>query len=129
MGGVVKAIDRGYFRRAIAESSLAEQKMLDAGQTKIVGVTDFVDGTSAGIPILEITQETEISQIARLKQLKQSRDAGRHAASLERLRNDARDNTNLMPALIDAAKADATVGEMMDTMKSVFGAYNGGPEW
>lgn len=129
MGGVVKAIDRGYFRRAIAESSLAEQKMLDSGETKIVGVTDFVEGAAPGIPILEITQETENAQVTRLRTLKHSRDATRHAAALERIRGEAKANTNLMPALIDAAKADATVGEMMGAMKSVFGAYDGGPEW
>ena len=129
LGGVVKAIDRGYFRRAIAESSLAEQKRLDAGELKIVGVTDFVEGGPHGIPTLEIAQETETTQIGRLKELKRRRDATRHAAALDRLRKDAKDGANVMPALIDAAKADATVGEMMDAMKTVFGAYDGGPEW
>jgi methylmalonyl-CoA mutase N-terminal domain/subunit len=61
--------------------------------------------------------------------LKKSRDRRRHAAALERLRNEARAGDNVMPALIEAAKADATVGEMMDTMKTVFGSYDGGPEW
>jgi methylmalonyl-CoA mutase N-terminal domain/subunit len=129
MGGVLKAIDRGYFRRAIAESALVEQKRLDSGELKIVGVTDFSEAAPHGIPILQITQETENAQVARLKALKKSRDRQRHTAALERLREDARERANVMPALIEAAQADATVGEMMDTMKHVFGAYDGGPEW
>jgi methylmalonyl-CoA mutase N-terminal domain/subunit len=129
MGGVLKAIDRGYFRRTIAESAQAQQRAMDAGEQKVVGVTDFIEDGPHGVDVLQITQETEDQQVARLKQLKASRDKARHAAALERLRNDARDNVNLMPALIDAAEADATVGEMMSTMKSVFGAYDGGPEW
>jgi len=129
MGGVLKAIDRGYFRRAIAESSLDQQRKLDRGEQKIVGVTDFVEKGPPGVPTLKITQETEDVQIAKLKALKASRDKVRHRAALERLRQDAHDGRNVMPALVDAAEADATVGEMMDTMKSVFGAYDGGPEW
>ena len=129
MGGVLKAIDRGYFRRVIAESSLAEQKRIDSGEQKIVGVTDFVEEGSPGVDILQISQETEDAQIERLTAIKKSRDAAKHQASLERLRDDAEQGKNVMPALVDAAKADATVGEMMATMKSVFGSYGGGPEW
>jgi len=129
MGGVLKAIDRGYFRRCIAESAQSEQKTLDAGERKIVGVTDFVEDGPPNIDILQISREVEQTQVAKLKKLKASRDAGKHRAALDRLRTDARRNENLMPALIDAAAADATVGEMIDTMKEVFGAYDGGPEW
>lgn len=129
MGGVLKAIDRGYFRRCIAESAQAQQRDLDGGRTKIVGVTDFTDDDPHGVDILTITQATEDMQVARLKELKRTRDQGKHKASLDRLRKDALDNRNVMPALIAAAKADATVGEMMETMKSAFGSYDGGPEW
>ncbi|MDO8630192.1 MAG: methylmalonyl-CoA mutase family protein [Phycisphaerales bacterium] len=129
MGGVVKAIDRGYFRRAIAESALDQQRRMDRGELKIVGVTDFVEKGPPGVPTLKITQETEDVQIAKLKALKAARDKVRHRAALERLRQDAHEGRNVMPALVEAAEADATVGEMMDTMKTVFGAYDGGPEW
>ena len=129
MGGVLKAVDRGYFRRSIAESAVDEQRRMDSGAVKVVGVTDFTENGPPGIPVLQITQETENVQVARLKDLKASRDAKQHRNAVERLRRDARGGVNLMPALIDAAKADATVGEMMDTMKTVFGAYDGGPEW
>jgi len=129
MGGVLKAIDRGYFRRCIAESAQAQQRALDDGTQKIVGVTDFVEEGAPGVDILQISQETEDAQVKRLRDLKASRDSAKHAAALKRLRDDAKADANVMPALIDAAKAGATVGEMMATMQTVFGRYDGGPEW
>ncbi len=130
MGGVLQAVDRGFFRRRIAESAHATQRSIDAGDTEIVGVNAFVDEeASGGVDILQITQQTEDMQTARLKELKATREKARHATSLDRLRQDAEDGANVMPALIEAAKAGATVGEMMETMKSVFGSYDGGPEW
>lgn len=129
LGGVLAAIDRGYFRRRIAESALAQQRAIDDGRQKIVGVTDFTEEGPPNIDILQIRQETENEQVAGLKKLKAQRDQQKHAAALERVWADAQAGTNLMPALIEAAQADATVGEMMETMKSVFGAYDGGPEW
>ena len=92
-------------------------------------MTDFVEEGPHELDILQISQEIGDAQVAQLKKLKVSRDASKHTSALERLREDARRNANLMPALIDAAKADATVGEMMEAMKDVFGAYDGGPEW
>lgn len=129
MGGVMKAIDRGFFRRRIAESALAEQRRIDAGELKVVGVTDFVEAEPHGIDILRIEHHTEEQQVARLKELKAGRDRKRHADALARLRDDARAQRNVMPALIAAARADATVGEMMNTLREVFGTYDGGPEW
>ncbi|MHC5108438.1 MAG: acyl-CoA mutase large subunit family protein [Planctomycetota bacterium] len=129
MGGVITAIDRGYFRRAIAESAQAQQKALDSGESKIVGVTDFVDEESHPIDTLKITQETEDEQVKRLADLKATRDAQKHAKAIERICDDARQDRNMMPALIAGAQADATVGEMVDAMKDVFGSYDGGPEW
>ncbi len=129
LGGVMAAIDRGYFRRAIAESAQAQQRAIEEGEIKIVGVTDFIEEGPPDIEILKIGPETERVQVERLKRLKASRDAERHRRALERIQADARDGANLMPALIEAAQADATVGEMMDAMKTVFGVYDGGPEW
>jgi len=129
MGGVLRAIDRGFFRRAIAESAHAQQRAMEDGKSKVVGVTDFVEEGPSGIDILQVDQNTEDAQVDGLKKLKASRNQARHAAALERLREDAKKDMNLMPALIEGAKADATVGEMMATMKTVFGNYDGGPEW
>jgi methylmalonyl-CoA mutase N-terminal domain/subunit len=129
IGGVLAAVDRGFFRRRIAESAQAQQRAIDEGRQKVVGVTDFIEAGPHGIEVLKIGQGTEDRQVARLRQLKAGRDKARHAAALKRLEGDARNGVNLMPALIAAAKADATVGEMMQTMSRVFGRYDGGPEW
>jgi methylmalonyl-CoA mutase N-terminal domain/subunit len=129
MGGVLPAVDRGYFRRRIAESALAQQRALDAGIMKIVGVTDFVEEGPPDIDILVISQETEDNQVAALQRVKTQRDKIAHETALAKLSEDARANKNVMPALIEAAKADATVGEMMDTLAGVYGRYDGGPEW
>ncbi len=129
MGGVLPAIDRGYFRRTIAESAQAEQRRIDGGEQKIVGVTDFVEDGTHDMEMLKISQDTEDKQVSKLKDIKAKRDVAKHQAALTRLREDANQDKNVMPALVEAAEADATVGEMMDTMKEVFGAYGGGPEW
>jgi methylmalonyl-CoA mutase N-terminal domain/subunit len=129
MGGVLPAIERGYFRRRIAESAFAEQRRVDAGEVKVVGVTDFVEQTPARIDTLTIQPAAEADQVSRLRRLRSSRDPALHAAALAQLRSDAANNRNVMPALIEAAKADATLGEMVESLRSVFGTYEGGPEW
>jgi methylmalonyl-CoA mutase N-terminal domain/subunit len=129
MGGVLNAIDRGYFRRAIAESALQQSRALERGEEVIVGVNRYQDEDDHPVPILVIDPEVERMQVARLKELRARRDATRHQAALDRLRRTALDEANVMPALIDAAEADATVGEMMHTLQSVYGTYDGGPEW
>jgi len=128
MGGVLAAIERGYFRRAIAESSHRFGQEFDAGQRVMVGVNKFVDEDYQRIPILTIDPAVEREQVARLRALRRQRDAKRHAAALRRLEEDARAGANVMPALIEASEALATVGEMMNTLKRVYGQYDGGPE-
>jgi len=77
---------------------------------------------------LRIDEQVEREQVARLRDLRARRDAARHAAALRSLRDTAASGANVMPALIDAAEADATVGEMMDALKEVYGVNDGGPE-
>jgi methylmalonyl-CoA mutase N-terminal domain/subunit len=129
MGGVLNAIDRGYFRRAIAESALQQSRALERGEEVIVGVNRYQDAEDHPVPTLVIDPEVERMQVAGLKELRARRDPTRHQAALDRLRRMALDGANVMPALIDAAEADATVGEMMHTLQSVYGTYDGGPEW
>jgi methylmalonyl-CoA mutase N-terminal domain/subunit len=128
LGGVLPAIDRGYFRRSIAESSHRFGQELERGERVIVGVNKYVDSDHPPIDILRIDEQVEREQVARLRDLRARRDAARHAAALRSLRDTAASGANVMPALIDAAEADATVGEMMDALKEVYGVYDGGPE-
>ncbi len=128
LGGVLNAIDHGFFRRAIAESSLAESRQVESKEKIIVGVNEFREEEEP-IEILQIGQEVENLQKKRLSALRSTRNAMAHADSLNRLEQDARDQANVMPALIASAKAGATVGEMMQALQKVYGTYSGGPEW
>ena len=129
LGGVVGAIEHGYFRRSIADSAIKQSLAFDSGEAEVVGVNKYVEKDYERIDVLKIGADVEKQQVARLQQLKRDRDAKRHQQSLEALRKAAADDANVMPFLIDAAKADATVGEMMEVMARVFGRYDGGPEW
>ncbi len=129
LGGVLPALERGYFRRRIAESAVAEHRRVAEGERKIVGVTDFVDDQPASIETLTVSADVETAHVERLKQLRTARDPQPHAAALEALRADALAGRNVMPALITAARSDATLGEMVQTLGNVFGSYDGGPEW
>ncbi len=127
-GGVLPATEQGYFRRAIADSSHKYGAEFDRGERIMIGVNKHHESDYERIPTLKIDETVEREQVARVRDLKARRDAARHQQALEQLRQRALDNANVMPALIDAAEAHATVGEMMDTLKSVYGQYDGGPE-
>jgi methylmalonyl-CoA mutase N-terminal domain/subunit len=129
LGGVLNAIDRGFFRRSIAESSLQEGRDLESGEQVIVGVNRFRDEEDEHMDLLQIGPEVEAAAKAQLTTLRQQRDPDRYAAAMKQLASDASEGRNVMPALVEASKAEATVGEMMRTMQSVFGTYDGGPEW
>jgi methylmalonyl-CoA mutase N-terminal domain/subunit len=133
LGGVLPAIEQGYFRRAIAESSFRFGQEFDRGERVMIGVNKFQDDDHPEIPILKIDRKVEAEQVARLKELRARRSAdsslrGRHTAALKKLEDAARAGENVMPALIEASEALATVGEMMETLKGVYGTYDGGPE-
>jgi methylmalonyl-CoA mutase N-terminal domain/subunit len=129
MGGVIPAIERGYFRRAIAESALEQSRRFERGETITVGVNKYHDEEDAPIPTLVIDKEVERTHVARLTELRRKREKARHEEALKRLRQDAAAGANVMPALVEASEADATVGEMMRTLQSVYGTYDGTPEW
>jgi len=127
-GGVLPATEAGYFRRAIADSSARYGAEFDRGERIMIGVNKYVEHDFERIPTLKIDEAVEREQVARLKDMKQRRDKQRHAAALKKLREAAQAGENVMPALIEAAEALATVGEMMHTLETVYGRYDGGPE-
>lgn len=127
-GGVLPATEAGYFRRAIADSSARYGAEFDRGDRIMIGVNKHIERDYERVPTLKIDENVEKQQIARLQELKSRRDAARHQAALDKLRDVALAGENVMPALIDAAAAEATVGEMMRTLETVFGRYDGGPE-
>ena len=127
-GGVLPATEQGYFRRAIADSSAKFGAEFDRGERVMVGVNKYHEDDYERIPTLVIDENVEKEQVARLKEMKQRRDKQRHQQALEKLREAAAAGENVMPHLVEASEAQATVGEMMNTLKTVYGQYDGGPE-
>jgi len=123
MGGALKAIERGYIQREIANSAHSYQRAVDSGEQVVVGVNKFATKDEHEPEILAIGVETERKQVERLKRLKQERDNQRVSEVLNRVRDVARSNQNIMPVLIEAVKAYATVGEISDALRDVFGEY------
>ncbi len=123
MGGMVKAIERGYPQREILEASQRYQQEVERKERVIVGVNDHVEQESRQVPILKIGPDVEKAQGERVTALRAQRDSYRMAGSLQALQEAAATEENLMPYLIDAVKAQATLGEMCAALKEVFGTY------
>ncbi|MBK9122640.1 MAG: methylmalonyl-CoA mutase family protein [Chloroflexi bacterium] len=124
LGGVLPALDAGFFQQEIADASYRHQQELDRGERTIVGVNRYVTDEPLRIPILEMDPNGYQRQVERLQRLRERRDAGQVEQSLNRLRNACDDRSeNLMPYLLDAARAYATLGETMAVMKQAFGLY------
>lgn len=124
LGGVIPAIESGYFHREIAESAYRFQHDLEQGQRVIVGVNAFRTEESLAIPTLHMDAGGKARHLERLRRLRAQRDQQASVDALLRLANACRDDTaNTMPFIIDAVKARCTVGEIMGTMREVFGEY------
>ena len=127
MGGMVAAIERGYPQKEIAESAYRFQQAVEQGDRIVVGVNDFVEDAREPVGILYIDQSVGERQLARLQQVRTVRDDDRLRRSLERLQSGAQGRDNLMPLLIEAVRAYATVGEMCDALRDVWGEYEETP--
>jgi methylmalonyl-CoA mutase N-terminal domain/subunit len=121
-GGMMEAIDSGFFRREIADSAYQYQIAVDRGAKKIVGVTDFVQEETSQIDLLTIDRDVQERQIESLHRIKASRSADEVQRTLDGLRKSAAAGQNMMEPLIEAARARATVGEMVQAMGDVYGS-------
>jgi len=122
--GVYAGIDSGYFMGQIAESAYRFEREVNAGQRIIVGVNDFTEGDDRDTEILRISSDVEDYQLKRLEGVKAQRDQMAVTAALAHVAAQAAEpNTNIMPSLIDAVKTYATVGEIVEAMRDVFGTY------
>jgi methylmalonyl-CoA mutase N-terminal domain/subunit len=128
MGGMIPAIHRGFPQNEIHEAAYRYQKAIEAGEQKIVGVNDFVVDTDFPIETLQIGEEVRWEQVERLQKLRADRSREAVSGALQQLQKAARENRNVMPFLISAARAYATLGEMCDTLKEVYGTYQE-PAW
>jgi methylmalonyl-CoA mutase N-terminal domain/subunit len=123
MGGMIEAIEQGYPQREIAEASYTFQQAVERREKIIVGVNDFVQDDEPPVPILYIDDTTAAVQLQRLEQLRKSRNNDAVNRSLDGLRQTARGQGNTMEALLDCVRAYATVGEMCDALRDVWGEY------
>jgi len=128
LGGVVPAIKENFFQREIAEASFRFQNEVERGERVIVGVNRYEDPDEKQIEILSIDAALEQKQIDRVQSLRARRDSAAVEAALARLRADAaHEDTNLMPAIVDASRAYVTMGEMCDALRDVWGTWRETP--
>jgi len=128
LGGVLPAIEKGFFQSEISSAAYRFQRELDEGQRQIVGVNTYQENTAPGIPILEMDPLGYQRQVQRLRKLRQSRDLGALGQALDRLRIACQGTQNTMPFILDAVRANASLGEITRVMRDVFGVYQE-PTW
>jgi methylmalonyl-CoA mutase N-terminal domain/subunit len=122
MGGMVPAIEAGFPQREVAESAYRFQQAVESREKTIVGVNDFIQDDSS-VETLYIDESTNEKQLDKLARLRKSRDSDRVLTALDALRGAARTKQNVMPPILEAVRAYATVGEMCDALRDVWGEY------
>ena len=123
MGGMLKAIDRGFVQQEIQNAAYEYQKAVDEKQAIVVGVNSFTLEHENPIPLLHIDEALERKQVERLRALRAKRDQAKWAAGVKRVEETAKGTGNLMPVIVEAVEANATVGEISDAMRHVYGEY------
>lgn len=124
MGGAIAAIEKGFFQKEIADSAYKYQREIDEKRRTIVGVNDYaLEEEECPIELLRVDPKVEKEQVAGLQKLKRERDIRKVNEVLGRLRNSAEKDENLMPLIIEAVKAYATLGEVCEVLRQVYGEY------
>jgi methylmalonyl-CoA mutase N-terminal domain/subunit len=129
LGGMIAALEAGFFRREIADAAFTYQREVDAKRKLIVGVNAFQEAEEKPMETLVVEEAVEKEQIARLKQIRAKRDGEAARQMLDQIRLVAATKDNLMPSLVQAAEARCTVGEIMNALADVFGRYDGAARW
>jgi methylmalonyl-CoA mutase N-terminal domain/subunit len=128
LGGVIPAIEKGFFQSEIADAAYRYQRQIDTGERKIVGVNAYAEDKPLTIPFLEMDAQGYQRQLKRLAELRATRDPGAVGQALDRLRIACQGTESTMPFLLDAVRAYATLGEIVSVMKEVYGVYQE-PNW
>jgi methylmalonyl-CoA mutase N-terminal domain/subunit len=123
MGGMLRAIERGYVQQEIQNAAYEFQRAVDSGSAVIVGVNRFTRDDEPGIPLQHMDETLERKQVEQLRAMRARRDADRWQAALRAVKDGARGGANLMPAIVEAVESYATVGEIAGTLRKVFGEY------
>ena len=124
MGGMIKAIESGFVQSEIQRAAYDFQRAVETREQVVVGMNDFVANEERGIPTLQIDAEIERNQVQRLQALRAKRDSSKTNAALSELERRARTSENLLPAILAAVEAYATVGEISDALRRVYGEYH-----
>jgi methylmalonyl-CoA mutase N-terminal domain/subunit len=122
-GGTLTAIETGLIQREIQESAYRAQQEIDRGERIVVGVNQFGSAQTSGIEVLRIDPDIERRQIDRVRRVRASRDSGEWHSALGAVAQAARDGSNLVPPIVRAVEARATIGEISDTLRGVFGEH------
>jgi methylmalonyl-CoA mutase N-terminal domain/subunit len=124
IGGTLAAIEAGFIQREIQDSAYRAQQAIDAGESIVVGVNRFAEReATSSLPVFHIDPEIERQQVERVRQLRATRDRDAWSQSIDAVAAAARNGSNLVPPIIAAVEARATVGEISDALRSVFGEY------
>jgi methylmalonyl-CoA mutase N-terminal domain/subunit len=123
MGGMLKAIERGYVQAEIQNAAYDFQQAVDRLETVVVGVNRFTAEEAASVPLYRVDEALERKQVERLRALRARRDQQKWSAALEAVEDAARSGENLMPRIIEAVESYCTVGEISDSLREVFGEY------
>jgi methylmalonyl-CoA mutase N-terminal domain/subunit len=123
LGGMLRAIERGWVQQEIQNAAYAYQQAVDTGAAVVVGVNRFAREKEPEIPTQRIDEALERRQVERLRELRTRRDTVRWQSSLDRVKDHARSGTNLMPVIVEAVESSATVGEIASALREVFGEY------
>jgi methylmalonyl-CoA mutase N-terminal domain/subunit len=128
LGGMVEAVERGFPQREIADAAFEYQREIEAGIRKIVGVNSYTEGEDEPTPILRIDPAFEVDQVRRVREVRERRGSQRVTEALAAVEQAAHDpEENLMPYLLEATRARATEGEMVQALQKVFGSYTETP--
>jgi len=125
IGGMLRAIEKGYVQREIEHAAYEYQRAVESGDETVVGVNRFTVEEKTTVPMLHLDPELERQQVARLKQIRDRRNEPAVVEALDRIEEAARTHENLMPRIITAVEAYATLGEISDRLRNVFGEYAG----
>jgi len=123
LGGVLPAIEAGFFQGEISDSAYRYQREIDQQVRQVIGVNAYLDEKEPEIPLLKIDPEGYLNQVNRIEKLKKDRDQGHVGQTLDRLRIACQGTENTMPHILEAVHAYATLGEITEVMKDVFGIY------
>jgi methylmalonyl-CoA mutase N-terminal domain/subunit len=123
LGGVIPAIEKGFFQSEIADAAYRYQREIDKGERKIVGVNAYTEEKPLSVPILKMDPDGYERQVSRLNKVRKTRDNGRVGQTLDKLRIACQGTENTMPYIMECVHAYATLGEIVGVMKGVFGEY------